>query len=98
MIEKGTWVEITRVVLEPEERADNIPEDTKKTPLKMWVKGFCKRECDIGEEVEIETLTGRCEKGIVTDVEPRYVHDFGEYVREISLIGIQARKILSDEK
>ncbi|WP_396276416.1 2-amino-4-oxopentanoate thiolase subunit OrtA [Haloimpatiens lingqiaonensis] len=61
----------------------------------MWVKGFCKKDCNIGEEVEIETLTGRCEKGIVTECEPRYVHDFGDYVKEVSHIGIQAKKILN---
>ncbi|WP_396276417.1 hypothetical protein [Haloimpatiens lingqiaonensis] len=34
MIEKGTWVEITRTVLEPNERADNIPEVYQKHSFK----------------------------------------------------------------
>ncbi|MFD3156437.1 2-amino-4-oxopentanoate thiolase subunit OrtA [Haloimpatiens sp. FM7330] len=94
MIKKGTWVEVTKIVLTPEERSCNIPKDTKVTPLKMWVKGNCKSDCDIGDEVEVETLVGRCEKGIVTAVEPAYTHNFGKYINEISFIGRQARKIL----
>ena len=30
MIKKGTWVEIEEIVLTPEDRAKNIPEETKK--------------------------------------------------------------------
>jgi 2-amino-4-ketopentanoate thiolase alpha subunit len=97
MIKKGTWIEVERMVLSPEERSSNLPEDTKKTPLMMWVKGFCINECEIGEEVEVETLTGRIEKGIVTECEPNYTHSFGKYVGEISYIGRQARKILSED-
>lgn len=94
MISKGTWVEIERIVLSSEERTNNLPEDTKKTPLVMWVKGFCLDNCKIGEEVEVETITGRIEKGIVTRVEPNYTHSFGKYISEIAYIGLQAREIL----
>ncbi|WP_373898553.1 2-amino-4-oxopentanoate thiolase subunit OrtA [Haloimpatiens sp. FM7315] len=96
MIEKGTFVEIRRIVLTPEERSNNIPEDTKKTPLVMWVKGFCKKSCNLGDEVEIETITGRTEKGVITDIEPAYTHNFGKYIKETSLIGMQARKLLKE--
>jgi len=36
MIEKGTWVEIEKIVLLPKDRAKNIPKETKKTALKCW--------------------------------------------------------------
>ena len=39
-IAKGTWVEIEQVILTPEERATNLPEDTKKTPYVLRVSGF----------------------------------------------------------
>lgn len=94
MIKKGTWVEIESVVLEPEERSSNLPEDTKKVPMKMWVKGFCTEDCEIGEEVEIETIVGRKETGIVVEVKPSFNHDFGKYVPEIAYIGRQAKKML----
>ena len=35
MIKKGTWVEVEEIVLLPEDRSTAIPEETKKTPLKM---------------------------------------------------------------
>lgn len=97
MIKKGTWVEVERVVLSPEERSSSIPEDTKKTPLRMWIKGFCIEDCEIGQEVEVETIIGRKERGVVTQVEPSFDHNFGKYVGEISYIGRQAKEILFGE-
>lgn len=98
MIEKGTWVEIEETVLKPEERSSAIPEDTKKTPLKMWAKGICLSECNIGEEVEIKTVIGRVLRGKVTEVRPRYTHDFGDFIDEIMYIGPQAKQILFGDK
>lgn len=97
MIQKGTWVEVERLVLTPEDRSNAIPKDTKKTPLRMWVKGFCLNDCEIGEEVEVETIIGRKEKGKVTQVEPAFDHNFGKYVSEITYIGKQAREILFED-
>ncbi len=37
---KGDWVQIHQIVLKPEERAPQVPEDTKKVPLEFWVKGY----------------------------------------------------------
>lgn len=79
MIKVGTWVEVERVVLNPEERSISIPEDTKETPLKMWIKGFTLRECNIGEYVQIETIIGRKEEGILVKVEPNFNHGFGTF-------------------
>jgi hypothetical protein len=36
VIKKGTWVLIHRNVLEPSERAPQVPDDTKKVPLALW--------------------------------------------------------------
>jgi len=94
MIKKGTWVEIEEVVLQPEDRSNAIPEETKKTPLKLWAKGFCLEECEIGEVAKIETVTKRILKGKVTEVNPRYIHDFGDFVQDIMYVGPQAREIL----
>jgi 2-amino-4-ketopentanoate thiolase alpha subunit len=94
MIKKGTWVEVEEVVLTPEERSSAIPEETKKTPLKVWVRGNCMKDCSIGEEVEVATLTGRILKGVVVEEKPAYRYGFGEYIEEIQFIGRQAREIL----
>ena len=37
MAKKGDWVRIHRVVLPAEGRNPNLPADTAKVPLEMWV-------------------------------------------------------------
>ncbi|MBU3192783.1 2-amino-4-oxopentanoate thiolase subunit OrtA [Clostridium algidicarnis] len=94
MIKKGTWIEIEEVVLEVNDRASNIPIETKATPLKCWTRGNCMEDCVLGQCVEVETNIGRIAKGIVVDVEPGYYHTFGKYVSEISKIGTQAKEMI----
>lgn len=98
MIRKGTWVEVEEVVLMPGERASAIPEDTRRTPLMVWIRGNCLSDCNVGEETEIKTLTGRIVKGVVVQEKPAYTHSFGEYIEEIQFIGSQARAILFDNR
>lgn len=94
MIKKGEWVIIHRNILTPEERAPQVPEDTKKVPLEMWVKGYLNKDAEIGEEVEITTLTGRLESGKLLEANPYYKHDFGKFVPELLRINAQVRDIL----
>jgi 2-amino-4-ketopentanoate thiolase alpha subunit len=93
---KGDWVQVHQIVLNPEERPSHVPEDTRKVPLELWVKGFIEEDASIGEEVEITTLTGRKVKGELVAINPAYEHDFGDFVPEILKIGIQVRNILKD--
>jgi len=86
MVKKGTWVRIHRILLAPGERAENLPEDTRKVPFELWVKGFLTAEAEIGQNVEIITKTGRSEQGTLETVEPSYRHDFGAYVPELQEI------------
>ncbi len=96
MIKKGTFVEIETLVLDCPDRSSAIPEDTKKTQLKMWVRGFVNSDCEIGDVVEITTAIDRTIQGKVVEIEPDYSHDFGRYVNEISYIGKQAKDLLKD--
>ena len=85
---KGDWVRIHSVVLKPEERAGHLPEDTKGVPLEMWDKGWLTDFVSgdgaaVGEEVEIETVTGRRARGTLVEVYPAYRHSFGNYIPEI---------------
>jgi 2-amino-4-ketopentanoate thiolase alpha subunit len=80
MIFKGTIVQIKKTILEPEERAQNIPNDTKKVPFLMWIKGKLVNDTLPGEVVTIETQTNRIETGTLVSIEPYYTHNFGEYV------------------
>ncbi|KXG74065.1 hypothetical protein AN619_26750 [Thermotalea metallivorans] len=94
-VSKGEWVLIHNIVLKPEERAPQVPEDTKKVPLESWVKGFLQQDAQIGEEVEVKTITGRMVKGRLVEVHPAYTHHFGKFVPELLQIGIQLKEMLA---
>lgn len=93
MAKKGSLVRIERILLPLEQRPDNLPEDTKKTPYKMWVKGFLITDDDLPGEVEIATFTNRREKGELKEINPRYTHSFGGFVSEL----ITLRDIIKDD-
>ncbi len=94
MIKKGEWVRIHKIILEPLKRAPQVPEDTQKVPLEMWDKGFLQKDANLGEEVTIETVTGRVETGTLIAVNPYYEHDFGKFVPELLAIDKQVRDIV----
>ncbi|MDR0357101.1 MAG: 2-amino-4-ketopentanoate thiolase [Clostridiales Family XIII bacterium] len=94
MIKKGEWVLIRKTILEPHERAPQVPDDTKKVPLIMWVKGRLQADAQIGDIVEIITQTGRVEQGALLEANPTYRHSFGEFIPELLVIGDQVREIL----
>ncbi len=94
MIKKGEWVRIHKTILEPSERAPQVPDDTKQVPLEMWDKGFLEADANIGDEVTVETVTGRKETGTLIEVNPYYEHDFGKFVPELLVIDRQVREIV----
>ena len=94
MVKKGEWVRIHKIILEPSERAPQVPEDTKKVPLQMWDKGFLQEDAEIGDNVTVETVSGRKEAGTLIEVNPYYEHDFGKFVPELLAIDKQVRGIL----
>lgn len=94
---KGDWVRIYNVILTPEQRAPQVPEDTKKVPLEMWDKGFLlEDEASIGDEVTVETYIGREISGKLIEINPFFDHDFGKCVPELLYVGRQLRSILED--
>jgi len=87
-IGKETWVEIHDIVLKPEERTGNLPEETKKVPLEMRLKGFLLEEAELGDRVKIRTVTGRIVEGTLLKENPVYEHGYGEtFVPELLTIG-----------
>jgi hypothetical protein len=94
MVKKGEWVRIHKIILEPSERAPQVPADTKKVPLQMWDKGFLQEDAEIGDNVTVETVSGRKETGTLIEVNPYYEHDFGKFVPELLAIDKQVRGIL----
>ncbi|MDA3941751.1 MAG: 2-amino-4-oxopentanoate thiolase subunit OrtA [Spirochaetia bacterium] len=92
---KGDWVRIHSILMEAGNRATGVPADTSNVPYELWDKGFLiSDKAEIGEEVEIETITGRKIKGTLLETNPSYGHDFGEFIPEIILIDKQLKAIM----
>lgn len=99
-VKKGSWVQVHQIILKPEERTAKIPEETKKVPLELWVKGYLNEDGDIGDIVEITTLTKRKVKGELVEINPIYDYGFGEeFVPELVQIGEMVKSIVrGDDK
>jgi hypothetical protein len=94
LIEKGTWVEIHRIVLPAGERAAQVPVDTAQVPLEMRVKGFLVAPAAVGAEAEIVTASGRQLRGTLVEINPAYTHGFGAPVPELTSIASEVRTLL----
>lgn len=87
----GDWVEVEYVLLEASERAAGLPEDTAAQQLRAWVKGFARAEGLIGDQIEVETMSGRTVTGHLSAISPGYTHTFGTPTPEIVNIGRDTR-------
>lgn len=92
--QKNDWVQITRTILTAGNRAPQVPEDTQQCNLDMWVKGYANHDASLGEPMEITTVTGRIEKGLLFAVKPGYQHTYGGFIPELNLIQKQVRTIV----
>lgn len=70
------WTEIEWVVLEPSERSDAIPSETRRTAYVARVRGMASAP-RLDALVEVETVTGRRLRGKVVAINPGYSHTFG---------------------
>ena len=95
---KNTWVEIGAVVLQKEQRAPNLPDDTRLLSLEMRVKGFLLHDAEKGGEAEIITASGRTVRGTLTEINPVYTHMFGSPIPELSPIAAEIRAILRERR
>ena len=93
-VKRGILVEIEQVILTPDERAPQVPDDTRKVPLVMRARGMLTDDSVIGEEAGIETVTGRLLTGKLVEENPAYDHGFGTPIPELIPIGREARDIL----
>ena len=91
MIAKGTWVEIERVLLRPEERAPNLPEETRKCSYVLRISGFLQEDAEVGAEVTVKSLIGHEHSGVLKVVNPSYGHSFGTTVPELLAIGTEGK-------
>jgi hypothetical protein len=93
---KGDWVQIYKVLLQPEQRSPYIPEDTKRVPLELRVKGFLSHDAKLNDEVTIISLAGRTLTGKLVAISPQYGHDFGKPIPELLSIGNELRMLLNE--
>ncbi len=98
LVAHGSWVEIHKIALDAGKRTALLPEDTRRVPLEMRVKGFLVAAAALGDEAEIETLTGRRLRGRLTATNPAYSHSFGPPIPELSTIGGEVRAILREQE
>lgn len=92
----GDWVEVRYVLLEPAERAANLPPETAAQQLLVWVKGFARDSAEAGGKLTVETMTGRVVTGVLTDVNPGYDHTFGRPTPELTHVGRDLRARLAE--
>lgn len=85
--EAGDWVEVECKLLDPADRSKNLPPETAAKPLMMWVKGFALDAAGEGEELTIETITGRSVTGALSAVNPGYYITYGDPIPELTHVG-----------
>ncbi|MCG8451828.1 MAG: 2-amino-4-ketopentanoate thiolase [Spirochaetales bacterium] len=96
---QGNVVRIHALLRSPEERSHQLPSDTQSVPLEMWTKGrLLNLQAQIGEEVSIETPTGRQLTGNLIEVSPSWKHGFGHHVPELDEIGLEMKTALLEAR
>jgi len=96
---KGDLVQIHKIILEPDQRPDNLPSSTKSVPYECWIKGFfLDDEARIGDTVRVETFIGREVLGTLVEVNPIYNHNFGKPQLDLLSVSIKAKKQIDIEK
>jgi len=94
MAVRGERIRIRTTVLEAGERSERIPEETRRTPMVMWVKGALVDESGVvGDPVTVETDTGRRVAGELVDEAPSWDHGFGGQVPELDELARRMRNL-----
>ena len=96
-VKQGSWVQIERKLLDVGDRAPQVPEETKKVPLKLWVKGYLQEDAEFGEIVKIKTSIGRILEGKLVAHNPRYEHNFGRLIPELLSVGEEFRELIQGD-
>jgi 2-amino-4-ketopentanoate thiolase alpha subunit len=95
---RGDFIQVHKVILEPDQRMEGLPPSTKSVPYECWIKGFLIDEkANKGDKVRIETFIGREISGTMDLVNPVYEHNFGVPQREILPIGNEVKKQLKEK-
>lgn len=88
VLPEGSYVEIERVLLAPDERAPNLPADTARTPYVLRLHGFLAHDGRPGDHVRVRSLIGRVHGGTLLGPASGYDHSFGPPVVELIGVGL----------
>lgn len=92
---RGELVSIESVILPVGERAPQVPDDTQRTPLRVFTKGFLQEEsARRGDTVTVKTMSDRLVEGTLTNRSVSPTHTFGDYVPELMTVHRQVFDIL----
>jgi hypothetical protein len=95
---EGEWVEVERVLLDPADRSKALPPETAELPMLVWVSGFATTEAALGEDLTVETMTGRLVAGRLSAINPGYFHTFGNPIPELASVGRDLRARLAEHR
>ena len=79
----GDWVQIKSVLLGSCQRPKHLPEETRKVPLEMVLKGFSQDIGKMEDEITVKTVTGRKVSGKLMEINPSHTHSFGPFPPEL---------------
>lgn len=94
----GEWVQVHQVLLQPGDRAANLPGDTSQLPYEALIKGFLVNPGRVGEVATIRTPAGRSVTGTLVAINPGYQHTFGRPVTALTRIGPELRAFLEGDE
>lgn len=99
-VRKGSWVQIEEVLLQPQERSDHLPPETREVPFRLRAKGILATDGEIGREATVTTTCGRRLTGILVADNPAFTHSFGNQLPEFIGLGDSLRALWrsSDER
>ncbi len=92
-VKQGSWVQIEKVLLEPAERSERLPEETRRVPFRLRAKGILAEDCEQGGEATITTACGRRMTGLLVAENPAFTHSFGSQVTEFLGLGDSLRAL-----
>ena len=89
-VKQGSWVQIEEVLLEPRQRSERLPAETRQ--------GILAGDCEPGGEATITTACGRRLKGVLVAENPAFTHSFGSQVTEFLGLGDALRALWEEER
>ncbi len=92
---KGELVSVEKVILPVGERAPQVPDDTKRTPLRAFTKGFLQEEsAKRGDTVTVRTMSDRLVEGTLSGRSISPTHTFGGHVPELTTVHRQVFELM----